>query len=160
MTVIIRDATDDDEDILALFMQRLNIFEHTLRPDRDRTDRSAVDHIKYLKNLIKTQGGFALIAQDAENPIGFLIGLIETEEGSYVVPEHRRYGLISDLYVSDEVRGMGIGKQLLAEAESKFATLAIDRIQVSALESNTKAGGVYRATGYDPLYTLFEKKLG
>ncbi len=157
--VSVRHATAADRPALVALMAGLNAFEHGLRPDRDTSWEAAEAHLDYLLGLVERFGGFTLIAELDDTPVGFLLALIEEEEGAYVVPEHRRHGIISDMFVDEAARGKGVAKAMLRETDHRFRTVGIDRIQVTALTANEAADASYRAAGYKPLYTNFEKML-
>ena len=159
MTITVRDATEGDRPALVSLMAGLNAFEYTLRPDRDVSVEAAQAHVEFLLRLVEKFGGFTLIAELDGGPVGFILALIEEEEGAYVVPEHRRYGYISDMFVDEAARGKGVAKALLEEVERRFLAVSIDRVQVTAIKSNGGADATYRAAGYEPLYTTFEKTL-
>ena len=72
------------------------------------------------------------------------------------------------MWVSDDVRGLGIGRRLLAELERRAAARGAGAVRLETNRTLTEAIGLYRAAGYreipafnDELYAhhWFEKKL-
>ncbi len=158
-SVSIREAREADRPVLNAFMQGLNVFEHTLRPDRDTGPAAAESHMTYLLDCVSDQGGFALIADIDGRPAGFLLALIEQAAGTYLIPEQRQYGVITDLFVAEDARRKGVAQALIREAEDRFRATGIDRVMVTALSDNRDAVETYGALGYGPSETTFVKPL-
>ena len=157
--VDVRDATPADRSVLVGFMAALNAVEHQWESDRALEPAAADEHIAYLEGLVRDQAGFMLLAEENQQPAGFLVGIEEWEDGTYIVPEARRYGKITDLFVDDRSRGRGIARALLAEAERRFRANGLPAVQVTALAANEAARAAYRATGYRPLDVTYAKSL-
>ncbi len=73
------------------------------------------------------------------------------------------------MWVSDEVRGLGLGKRLLAELERRAAAGGAESVRLETNRTLTEAIGLYRASGYEEVTAFndeayahhwFEKKLG
>ena len=157
--VHVRDATVADRLPLIDFMAALNVVEHQWQDDR-ALDRPAADrHLAYLEDLVRAQAGFTLVAEDGAGLLGFLIGIRDQEEGTYVVPEARAFGYVTDIFVSDRARGRGIGRALMAEAERRFQAAGLPAVRVTALAANRAAGATYEALGYRALYVTYGKAL-
>ena len=160
MTLTVREATAADRPAVVAFMAALNRYENRFESDRDESLEAADSHIAHLEDLIETQGGFTLVAELDGVPVGFLLGLILEAEGTFIVPDERRYGDISDLFVDSNARGKGVARAMLTEAEAQFRSRGIERLRVTALTANDPATATYRADGFTPLYTTFRKELG
>ena len=52
------------------------------------------------------------------------------------------------MWVSDDVRGLGIGKRLLAELERRAAARGAGAVRLETNRTLTEAIGLYRANGY------------
>ena len=159
VTVTVRDAGPADRAALNRFMTELNRFEHRIRPDRDTGAPAGAAHLDFLLGLIESDGGFTLLAETDGTPVGFLLGLRGAEEGTYVVPDERRFGDISDIFVAEEARGQGVGKALMLAAEGRFRAMGLTRVRITALTANKDAVAAYTATGFTPLYTVLEKPI-
>jgi ribosomal protein S18 acetylase RimI-like enzyme len=55
---------------------------------------------------------------------------------------------LEDLYVTDEARGTGLGRALIAEAFERARARECARIQLDVDEDNTRAIDVYREAGF------------
>ena len=149
--IAIRDAVPEDRPQLVRFMAALNAFERTLEPNRALGEAAADRHMAYLQDLVARQEGFVLIALGPEGPLGFLLAIVGEAAGGFVVPEARRYGYVTDLFVSESARGRGVARALLAEAESRFRTRGLPSMRLSVLAANEAARAAYRQLGFRPL---------
>ena len=111
-SITVRDATPEDRPQLVGFMAELNAYEHALQPDRALGEKAADAHLAYLEALVARQRGFVLVAEESGGVQGFLLGIVEEEDGSYVIPEARPYGYVTDLFISEIARGRGVGRAL------------------------------------------------
>lgn len=64
-----------------------------------------------------------------------------------LVAADRRFGYISDLYVSPSGRGQGIGAALLNAAEAHFRALALATVRLNFLHNNDSAQRLYDRSG-------------
>ncbi|PQA87274.1 GNAT family N-acetyltransferase [Hyphococcus luteus] len=159
MNITIADASPEDEPALAAMMRGLNEAENELVPNRDVTDAAALEHVRYLMTCVKEQGGFALIGRRDGEALGFAIGLVETEEGAYVLPEHRRFGFLTDIFVAPQARGGGLAGALLARSEARFRALGLSEMRLNVLEGNGRARRFYGKSGFLPYGQILSKPL-
>lgn len=78
-------------------------------------------------------------------------------------------GTIKRMWVSDEVRGIGLGRRILHALEAEAALLGFTRVRLETNRALTEAIALYRAAGYrevDPFnddpyaHHWFEKRIG
>lgn len=121
----------------------------------------ASPHMAHLLEAATRTGGIALIAEDAQTQatLGMLIGLIETDDGAFLIEEARRVGRITDLVVTAAARGRGIGTALIRAAESHFRALGLRYVHIGVLARNTAAQAVYGAAGYRDWLHLMVRRL-
>ncbi|WP_197707079.1 GNAT family N-acetyltransferase [Calothrix sp. NIES-3974] len=83
-------------------------------------------HFRYLENITRSQTGKIFVARYSGEIVGFLVCFVEQldQEDLHVVESERKYGYISDLYVSPSIRKQGVGIVLMQAAESIFAISA------------------------------------
>ncbi len=82
--------------------------------------------------------GLLLVATLHEDPVG--CGALKfPAEG----PPH-----LKRMWVSPEVRGLGLGRRLLAELEAQAAAHGADTVRLETNKALTEAIGLYRAAGY------------
>ena len=155
----LREAKPGDRPALVRFTAALNAVEHELVPDRALGEAAADRHLAYLEELVAQQEGFVLVAARGESLLGFLVAIVEEEEGHYVLPEARRFGYVTDLYVIEAARGEGVGRALMTEAEDRFRARGLTAVRVTALAANREACGTYEGLGYRRLAIDFTKPL-
>ncbi len=158
--VVVRPARAADRPALVGLMAELQEFERALQPDRAPAALCADDHFAWLERTTATHDGFVLVAERGGAVVGFLVGWVETEGGTYVVAPERRFGLVSDLAVTAAARRHGIGRALLAAAESHFRAAGLARVKLALLTGNDPAHAFYRARGYDDYEVTVAKRLG
>lgn len=93
-----------------------------------------------------------LVAAD-DDIHGFV--MFSTEQGGYA--QDRERGLVENLYVEPEHRGVGIGSALLDAAETRLRDRGVDTIALEALAPNRRAREFYERHGYEPHRIEFEK---
>lgn len=150
--------TDSDRRFFEHAMTGLQEFERPIEPNRRPGVTMARDHVSALIDWA-SQGGGALIAETAGDPVGFLIFGIDEEFGQFVLPENQRFGRISDLWVDETARGRGIARALIAEAERRLTTMGIARVEIGAVFANRRAIALYEAIGYQPSSLILAKSL-
>lgn len=67
---------------------------------------------------------------------------------------------IPDLYVAEAVRGRGVGRELLAEAERRASARGCHRLTLESGHSRTAAHRLYARAGMDDAGRFFTKALG
>ena len=91
--------------------------------------------------------GYFLIATLPEQPVGC---------GALKLDAKRKVGEIKRMWVSHDVRGLGVGRRLLEALEQRAQQSGIRRVRLSTNRSLTEAQALYRASGYRPV-PLFDK---
>lgn len=131
-------------------MALLQEWERTLSADRMPGDAMAVDHFKYLLHLCETQSGRVFLALEGEEVIGFVVAFIGSqEEGDlHLLPEHRRYGWVSDLVVKEGYRGTRAASALMERAEQHCRSVGVKRVKLVSLRDNRRARRFYENAGY------------
>jgi ribosomal protein S18 acetylase RimI-like enzyme len=158
-SLIVRPARPEDRATLVEFMAELNRVEHRYEPDRDLNPKAADRHLAYLEDLVRRSGGFITVAQSPDRVLGFLVGILDSEDGSYIRPEERSFGHVTDIYIAEAARRCGLGRSLVEDAEARFQALGVGKVRVTALAANSGAIATYEGCGYRPLEVTFIKNL-
>jgi ribosomal protein S18 acetylase RimI-like enzyme len=66
---------------------------------------------------------------------------------------------VTDLVVSEEWRGRGVGRTLLREAERLTRAAGYKRLLIGALAANERARRTYQAFGFEPYVSILTKEL-
>jgi ribosomal protein S18 acetylase RimI-like enzyme len=160
MPYLIRRAQPADRPALVRLMAELQEFERAMHDNRAPGALIADAHLAYLEQLVADTGGCMLVAEAGGASIGFLCAYVEaSDEGDlHLREEERRYGVISDLFVVAEARVGGIGRALIAAAESHLWGQGVASVRITVLAANTAAQRAYERAGYRPYEITYERR--
>jgi GNAT superfamily N-acetyltransferase len=154
----IRAALPSDREVLLEQFQGLNLFEDAITGDRAIDRVGAETSLAYSEQRIAKSGGHMLVAEMDGVVIGHLF-LIFALQGPFVHPDRRPHGYVSELFVRQAVRGGGIGRALLAEAERLTRAHGLDRMLIGVVAGNDRAEQTYLRAGFAPYSRELLKKL-
>ncbi|HEY4505078.1 MAG TPA: GNAT family N-acetyltransferase [Candidatus Paceibacterota bacterium] len=109
---------------------------------------------KYIFDNAENRQGEIYLAKDGDKIVGFIAISIAKESDEDV-----EYLYVSDMVVSKEYRGKGIGKQLLAKAEEYAKSKNLKYIRIGSLVSNPGATKLYKNFGFNDYLSFLQKKL-
>ena len=128
--VEIRKATPEDSALIAPLLSQLG---YPVDP-RDVADRFSG---------LTSAGDIALLAMRGGEAIGFA-----TLHATPVLHRPAPVGRVTSLVVSDSVRGQGVGRALMAEAERFLIARGCHLIEVTSNRTRTEAHVFYEKLGY------------
>ena len=91
--------------------------------------------------------------------IGFVCVLAKVSSDD-ILEKEREYAYITDLFVQDGHRNLGIGERLMQTAEAHASASGSNRIRVGVLAANGVARALYRKLGYRDYEIVLEKQIG
>ncbi len=142
----IRPAAPDDIKVMTTLLKELfeNESDFHFRPVKQRAG---------LRRLIKDPNAAVLVAERDSLVVGMCTVqmVISTAEGG-------RSGWVEDLIVHSKFRGQGIGRELLAAAESWAEDHKVSRLQLLADSHNKPAAEFYHAQGWDTTNLICRRK--
>ena len=149
---------DKDYPQVRQFTIDLQDFERRLDP-RMPTGESIAD--QYMANMFKEcekYSGRIFVAEIEQELAGYLTVLCryvskDIEDGP------REFGYVTDLFISANHRGMGIGKALLTRGEKAVQDESNYELMIGVLAQNTAAKTLYQSAGYQEFAITLEKKL-
>ena len=77
--------------------------------------------------------------------VGFLVGTIEREIPIYRLEE---FGFIHDVFVEEDYRNEGVGRQMTMLAIEKFRELGVKQIRLDTAAPNEPARALFAACGF------------
>lgn len=154
--ITLRTATPADRDAVIDLILALNRFEADLTGDRKRERRAAAAYHDELMQRLARRNGRVVLAEAGGVTVA-MMGFSLDEDAAYVTDDVRRHGTVTDLVVTEEWRGRGIGRRLLAEAERLTREAGLTRLTIGALVANRQAERTYRAYGFDPYVSILVK---
>jgi ribosomal protein S18 acetylase RimI-like enzyme len=91
-----------------------------------------------------------LVAAVPQRLAGFLIG---TVEGSIPIYRIKEFGFIHDLWVEEDYRHEGIGRQLAIAAVERFAAMGVKQVRLDTAAVNEAARLLFTTCGFRPSAT-------
>ena len=119
---------------------------------QDATDRQTIE--KNVMVLFHDPAAHFLVARDPDTVVGFVN--FTTRK---TIIHSSESGLVDELIVSREHRGMGIGKRLISAVMDKCRELGCCELEVSTMMSNKKARDFYEKCGFEEEAVLLEMDL-
>lgn len=104
-----------------------------------------------LREASRDPGQSVLVAEDEHGVCGFAWLVIEIEYSG------RRRGEVSAIHVASRVRGQGVGRLLMEEAEALAKTYGCEVMHLMVTTSNEVAVGLYNNLGYKVTRYQMEK---
>ena len=116
----------------------------------------------YMRHVIYMQeecDGLCLVAYANETPVGFIFGYMEEQDDSRIEVYTGKELYVSDGYVSEGYRRLGIYKQLNERLEQHYINLGVKRITRFTRVNNTRMIKFMEQQGYEVTRLLYEKWL-
>jgi ribosomal protein S18 acetylase RimI-like enzyme len=143
---LIREARPTDRPHFLAFIMDLQRFESAFEPNRRLNSPVAKEYLALLEKDV-AEGGKIFVAEQDGAPVGWSI-VLEQDDDIYVVAEERRHAYISELFVAEAVRGLGVGRALIAACEDWARTRKLNVVQIGVLPGNVRAKATYERAGY------------
>jgi ribosomal protein S18 acetylase RimI-like enzyme len=145
---------DDDRLFLEEMVADFQEYERLLEPVAMKTGAEiAKEYADYLISQCQDYNGRLLIAQWEQKSVGY-IAFWEEELQFYSISSQIR---VSDLYISPDYRGKGLGKILLMEAEDYAKKGGFPRLLLCVLSRNESARAMYLKCGMREYHTNLVK---
>ena len=137
MEIELRVAGTDDRDLLLSLMRGLYDAEH-IAFDEARAART-------LDGLLAEPalGGVWMIERESR-PVGYAVLTL-----GYSLEFGGRFAVLDELFVREEHRGTGVGRQALARIEEICRGLGLEAVRLEVERTNRVAQELYRKTGYE-----------
>lgn len=113
----------------------------------------SADGKEYFEDLILNH--YVIVATINNNVVAYLAGTIN-EKGSY---EEIAYGEINNMLVTEQCRGLGIGKQLIDEFKEYCKGNNINNLKVEASAKNLNAINFYKRNGFEDFNVTLTTKI-
>ena len=138
--------------------------EYILTIDKDDLDRLHPDYWEKMAVIdlekVKRSNGKCFLALDGNFVIGLIMGIIrDYDEYDYLDYKCPKSGEITELVVSKNARGNGVGKELILKMEEYFKSLNCEYSFVDVFAYNDKAINFYNNNDYHSRMHINVKKL-
>ncbi len=114
--------------------------------------------ISFLRESIESEDCDFLVAVNQNTLIGMTALFIEHTLPYECFVSHR-YLNFADLYVEEEYRNQGIGKQLIEAVKNWATQKQVDYIELLVLKQNSKAMQLYLEQAFEVVHTTMRYKL-
>lgn len=111
---------------------------------------------EYFSENLNAQDSFALVAESEGKIVGYFLGSIKEPEDYRII---KSIAEVDNMYIEENMRGKGIGKEFIRLFENWCRERKIERIKFVASAKNTKAIAVYEACGAEKYNIVLEKIL-
>jgi GNAT superfamily N-acetyltransferase len=160
LAILVREYDDNrDYDGLRGCFIELQDFEHALDARMPTGLAIQDDYLPQMFERCKDCDGIVLIAEMNGQIAGYatVLNRVSSDE---LADGSVEYGLVKDLLVRRDYRGRGVGRRLLAAAETFALAGGVRWLRIGALARNQVARALYESSGFSYLYVEFEKDLG
>ena len=94
--------------------------------------------------------GYVWLIVLSDEPIGYIVLCF-----SYSIESLGRDALIDELFIVEQHRGRGFGKQVLEQVMTKARTEGVKVLYLEVARDNVRGQGLYRAVGFEPRDRFF-----
>ena len=153
-SIVIRDAREDDlEDVEDLWEQLAKhhegLSERFLLSSDGRKRWS-----KYMRERFSEISTKLIVADEDGEIVAFMLCLLEPNVPVY---RERKIGVISDVYVRQDLRRQGLAKKMLDVAVAWFKKNKVRTVRLNVAAANLEARAAWRMIGFEPL--MIDKRL-
>ena len=149
------------EDVKDLLVE---LEEYIVSIDKDELD---ILHPEYRDKMaiidleeVQNENGKCFLAIENDKAIGLIMGTIpEYEEYDYLDYKCPKRGVITELVISKNIRGNGIGNELITKMENYFKEQGCEYVLVDVFAYNERGLNFYNKQGYHPRMYVDIKKL-
>ena len=148
----IRPATPEDVPAVLPMVEKLAALHERWDPQRyDYRPNPSEMYRRWLAGRATDPQSVFLVAEherllaDVPFLVGFLVGTVESS-----IPIYRtaRFGFVHDLWVEEDYRNEGIGRQLAMTAVERFREIGVPQIRLETATANEPARKLFESVGF------------
>lgn len=143
----IREATSKDLPEVADLWELLAEHHEKLSPHFSLAWDSKRKWSKYLKKKFSEISTKLIVAEENGRLVGFMLCLLAPNAPVY---KERKIGVVSDVYVLEERRMKGVGREMLNFAVKWFKKNRVRTVQLFVAHDNVAARAVWHQLGFEP----------
>lgn len=157
MTIRVFDSKADMQRIRNCVIELQN-FERELDPRMPSGEEIVDDYIIAMLFRCRMCDGQVLVA-DVDGEIAGYVTILNRVQSDDLDDGNLEFGLIADLLVRTDYRGTGLGRELMAAAESLAKQHDVRWLRISVMAQNEAARQLYASEGFAEIYIELEKNL-
>jgi ribosomal protein S18 acetylase RimI-like enzyme len=128
-----------------LFFEELR-YHKGLLPEKFKIPKTLVNET-WLDSILTNEREFLAVYESKGNLVGVILYKIKTESPDIILKE-RECGYIEELTVTEDYRGMGVGRKLLDFAINHLKEHGISEVELNIWEKNEMGMGFYEKYGF------------
>jgi ribosomal protein S18 acetylase RimI-like enzyme len=148
-----------DRNTLIAFVEAIQEHERIDVPGLKPGAHIGASYTELLLRRVRERDGCMLLAQEEGRAIGFACAWVDEDDDPLLEEGVREHAYISDVYVEEASRRMGIASALLLAIEEQMRDRGCQRIRICSKAANAVAVEFYRTSGYIPYEIIFSKEL-
>jgi ribosomal protein S18 acetylase RimI-like enzyme len=149
----------DHYGVISRMMHELHIHEHSLFDKTADWSNIETSYMRHVMTMQEQCDGLCLVANVNGAPAGFIFGYVEQQDDSRIEIHEGPELYVSDGYVKEEYRRLGIYRMLNAALEQHYIDKGIRRIIRFTLVNNTNMRQFLDGEDYCVTRLLYEKWL-
>jgi GNAT superfamily N-acetyltransferase len=150
-------SSTDGAQLRACVIELQN-FEREIDPRMPSGEEIVDDYIVAMLFRCRMCDGQVLVA-DIDGEIAGYVTMLNRVQSDDLDDGDLEFGLIADLLVRKAYRGTGLGRELIAAAETFAKEHDVRWLRISVMAQNAAARSLYAATGFSEIYVELEKDL-
>ena len=109
---------------------------------------------RWVVQRLRAQASVELVAEDGDDYVGYLVGHLEE---AHPIFEHRRHGIITDIFVLPDFRRKSVAGRLFEEAERFFKEQDVEHLRINVVVKNAPSRAFCEKLGFgDFLHTMWK----
>jgi GNAT superfamily N-acetyltransferase len=149
-----------DLPLVVSFVAAIQEHERTMVPELRSGEEIGKEYALSLLKSVAEKNGAIFMARSSDDIVGFVCSWVDQDEDPLLQDNMRNHAYVSDIFVTSEHRGKGVGRALLDAIEITMRDKGCQRIRVCAKASNREAVGFYDSNGYSRYEIVFSKIIG
>jgi ribosomal protein S18 acetylase RimI-like enzyme len=137
----VEDVDDSVKKLWLALSREMFEVEHFIIPSQTNSDRWS----KFVREGLVSGRNFLLVARNESRLVGFAYASVPH---GYPLDVSEPVGVIDDVYVLPEFRGMGVGKKLVVKCLNKMEAMGVNVVRLKVLSENKTAIKFYRKFGF------------
>lgn len=151
-------VSDTDGEQLRACVIELQNFEREIDPRMPSGEEIVDDYIIAMLFRCRMCDGQVLVA-DVDGEIAGYVTMLNRVQSDDLDDGNLEFGLVADLLVRNAYRGTGLGRELMAAAESFAKENGVRWLRISVMSENATARKLYASSGFSEIYVELEKDL-
>lgn len=148
MEITIREATAGDYDALCEIIETVDALHREAHPDIFQQPDGPVRDKGYILDLIDDED-VGLFVVEIEGRLAGFVKVMVVESPAIPIAVPRRYAVVDNLAVRQELQRSGIGRALMQAASRWAVARGATSMELNVYEFNTAAVAFYQALGYE-----------